>query len=155
MAPPAVIACIIGPVFLIFFIKLKEGIIRAVRRYIGPRLIAFGMFINPLAIQPLVKRTAVVKYAVQDNFHPAAVNLLHQTGKKGIGSLKVFLIRYPGNVLGRMFIFLPKCRLILQGQICFRKHLSSVMEDHAVMRVNVLIVLAVILMVRGRYKHRV
>ena len=79
--PPAIIISIVRP----FFSKeLEELPIWTFLRYICSWLIAICSFINPLTVEPLIKRATVVEHTVQNHLHSAAMHLLHQTDKQAI-----------------------------------------------------------------------
>ena len=126
-------------------IKLKKRVIRTVLRHIRARLIALSGLVNPLAVQPLVKRTTVVENAVQNHLHAALMRLLHQVDKQFIARLQVRLVRHTVNI--------PRCpRIVLVAR---PEQIAFVGDNLSEMRINIVIILNIILMVRRRNKHRI
>ena len=126
-------------------IKLKKRVIRTVLRHIRARLIALSGLVNPLAVQPLVKRTTVVENAVQNHLHAALVRLLHQVDKQFIARLQVRLVRHTVNI--------PRCPHIVL--VARPEQIAFVGDNLSEMRINIVIILNIILMVRWRNKHRI
>ena len=80
MPPPAVIAAIIWPFFLIM--ELKKAMILAVSGHIGTCLITAHAFIDPLPVQPFIKRTTVIEHTIDDHLHAPAMHLFYKLGEK-------------------------------------------------------------------------
>ncbi len=135
VSPPAVIKGIVGPLVLI--VKFEKTPVWAVRRNVGTFFVVFVTLIKPLAIQPFIKRSAVVKYTVQHYPDPPLVHLFHKTGKKFIAGFQILFMNYPLNVFaGLLVILLP-----------FLENLSAVLTDHRKVRINIIIILTVIFVV--------
>ena len=145
MTPPAVVRPVSWPCFITVVVKLEKAVVRAVLGKICSRLIISGTLVNLLLIQPFIKGTAVVKHTIQDHLHSPSVDLLNQLRKQGVAGFQIF----SGCRTGHIPLRLSVVRSI------FIHQLSSVFDNPAKMRINVLIILAVILMVRRRYKNRV
>lgn len=62
------------------------------------------MLVNQFRIQPLVKRTAMVKDSVDDNTDPFLVSRLNKSRKQQITGLQVFFIRRSGRILACVVI---------------------------------------------------
>ena len=143
MAPPAVVGIVAGP--CVILIELKKRMVRAVLRDVRPSFIVAGHLVKQFSVQPFVKGTAVIKHAVQDDLHPPAVNLSHKPCKKCVTGLQILLCRASYHILGRL--------AVIGGPALQR--LSAVLHNHAVMRINMVIILAVILVIGWRHENRV
>ncbi len=143
VSPPAVISSVVGP--LITVIKMKIILIRTVSRNIGSFFVSGSVFIDPSPVHPLIKRTAMIKNAVQNHFDPASMRLLHQFCKKGITGVKVFPVRYPVDVSCRLTVFRSA---VLQ-------QFSPIVYDLSQMGINIIIILYIIFMIRRRNKKRI
>ena len=139
MAPPAVVGIVAGP--CVILIELKKRMVRAVLRDVRPSFIVAGHLVKQFSVQPFVKGTAVIKHAVQDDLHPPAVNLSHKPCKKCVTGLQILLCRASYHILGRL--------AVIGGPALQR--LSAVLHNHAVMRINMVIILAVILVIGWRH----
>ena len=142
MVPPSRIMGIVRPRLLS---KVKEVPIRAALRHIGSLCIARCILVNPLSVQPFMKGTAMIKHAVQNHLHPATVNLFHQSRKKGIAGIQILLLADAADITGSLGIIrISRCET-----------LSFVQKNHAVMRVDIVVILTVILMIGRRHKQRI
>ena len=102
MSPPSVITVVERPVAVI--VKLEKIPVRTFVRYICSRRVAALMLVNQFRIQPLVKRTAMVKDSVDDNTDPFLVSRLNKSRKQQITGLQVFFIRRSGRILACVVI---------------------------------------------------
>ena len=118
VSPPAIVAVIKRPG--IFIVKLEKIAIRAVLRDICPL------------------RTTMVEHTIHQHPDSPLVCFLNQAGKKGIARLQVLLIRRPRHIF--------MCAVIVR---IFRAHQPvCVLQNHSIMRIDMVVVLTVILMVR-------
>ena len=102
MGPPAVIGWIIRPAVLI--LEAEERTVRAVRRNIGPLFVAFLIFVDPFSVHPFIKGSAMVKYPIQDHFHPSPVDLLHKLLEKFIAGIQIPLVGHTADILKGMTV---------------------------------------------------
>ena len=141
--PPAVIIFIIRPVVLV--VEFKKLPVRAVCGNIGALFVVAVAFVKPFSVQPFVKGAAVVEHAIQEDAHPSLVNFLHKMNEKFVAGFQVLLTDYALHVFGRFGIV----------QLPRRKNLSAVIFNHCKMGIDVIIILGIVLVVRGRYENRV
>ena len=93
----------------------------------------------------------MVKHAVQDHLHPPTVRFPDQPDQKLVARLQILFIRYPLNIFGRLRII----------PASFRKHRTAVFYNFSIinylseMRVDIIIILDIIFMIRGRYENRI
>ncbi len=125
--------------------KREERPVGALLRAVGAVLKAFGISVDALAVHPFVERSAVVENAVDNDAHAVLVRLRNQLCKELVTGLEVFAGGHAGNVLRGMRI----CRVAL------READGRVLDDHAEMRIDVVVILNVILVARGRDENRV
>ena len=142
MSPPAFVGIIVRPSVLIS--EQEEIPVRTVRCQVSPRLIPAVLLIDLLPVHPFIEGTAVVEHAVQDDPHPPLMDLLHKAGKKLIAGLQIFPVRGAHGIPLRI----PVVRRVS------RHKPALIFYDHAVMRIDVLVILTVVLMVRRRHEHR-
>ena len=120
--------------------------IRTVKALIRTGCILFrACTVNMLPVKPFIKRTAVVKYAVNNDLHASFVNFFHQLCKKFITGFQILFIRYPVHIPGCMCITL----------ISLTEQFSLIRYNHTEMRVYIIVVLYIIFMIGRRYKQRV
>ena len=101
--------------------------------------------VNSLMVHPFVERTAVVEYTVQDDMHIPAVNLLAKGGEQGVALLQIFHAGYPADILRGIAVMLfPGLHFMIH-----------IIGDNAEMRIDMLIVLAVIFMAGRGDKDRI
>ena len=143
MGPPAVIGGIIWPAILI--LEAEERTIRAVRRNIGSFFVSFLIFIDPFSVHPFIKRSTVVKYPVQDHFHSSPVDLFHKLPEKLVAGLKIPFIGHTADILKRMAVI----------PVSGAQKAVTVLHDLSDMRIDMIIVLAVIFVVAWGNKHRI
>ena len=143
MSPPSVIVFIIRPRFLSFIKKMKEISVRALRTDISTFFVFRLRFINSFSVHPLIERAAVIEYSVKDHPHAPCVHLLHQFCKQAVACLQIPNVPCPILIFCRSGIVL----------FSFWKNLSSVVCNHAVMRVDVVIILNIILVIRRGNKQ--
>ena len=141
MTPPAVIGLVIRPGRLILEIKVVA--IRTVAVNVGAGLISLRIFVDALAVEPLIKRAAVVEHAVQNDLHAAAMRLLHDLRKQLVAGLKIRLVRHAVNISGRLAIL----------ALALGKKLPVVRNDLAKVRIDIIIVLNVIFVIGRRNKE--
>ena len=98
-----------------------------------------------LPVHPFVEGAAVIEHTVYDHPHPTAMNLLHEPGKE--------------LVAGRQILRVGTAQLIAGGSLIgtgVRRHiLPTILYDHPIMGINVIIILGVILMIGRRHKQRI
>ena len=135
--PPAVVTSVVGPARVPALEKFKEIPVGAVRGDISSLFIPLLALVDPFPVHPLVKRTTMVKNAVEDDFHSPPVKLFHKLDKKLVTGLQVFPVRHPLLIFRRIYIFLH----------AHRERLSAVLHDDTKMRVNVVVVLDIVLVV--------
>ena len=136
VSPPAIVAVIKRPG--IFIVELEKIAIRAVLRDICPLRIAARVLVQKFRIQPFIERTTMVEHTVHQHPDSPLVCFLNQAGKKGITRLQVLLIRRPRHIF--------MCAVIVR---IFRTHQPvCVLQNHSIMRIDMVVVLTVILMVR-------
>ena len=87
----------------------------------------------------------MVEHAVEDDLHPAAVNLLHEMGKILVGRPQVLRIRDAVDEALRVHVV----------HIAFLQELSPVADDFGQMRINVVVVLDIVFMIGRGDKDRV
>ena len=143
ITPPAFVGTVIRPCLLI--LKMKIIPVRTVRRKIRPLCIAFRFFVDSFPVQPLMKRSAVIKHTVQNHLHAPVMNFLYKICKPGVASLQIFLIHYPLLIDARLPVIFSTVR----------QRSSPVFCDQSQMRINVIIILGIIFMIGRRYKDRI
>ena len=141
--PPAVVELVVGPGVLIR--KTEEAVVRALLVHERAFFVALLPLVDPLAVHPLVEGAAVVEDAVDDDAHAALMGLRNQLREELVTGLEVFAGGHAGNVLRGMRI----CRVAL------READWRVLDNHAEMRIDVVVILNVILVARGRDENRV
>jgi len=112
--------------------------IRALLIHISALVEALASLIYSLAVKPFIKRATVVEYTINYYLDISSVSLLDKLCKELIARLKIRIVRYSLLVLGRI--------VIASGII--RKRLAAIIYNNAKMRVNIVIILNIILMVR-------
>ena len=143
MSPPAVVGRIVRPSVLI--IELEVLMIRAVLIHISPLFIAFRILVDSLTIQPLVKGTTMVKYPIQYHANASFMSFLHYFCKKCITCFQILQIGHSVDITGGILVFILP---VLQ-------QFSLIVNDLTKMGIDIIIILNIIFMVRGRYKKRV
>ena len=143
MSPPSVIKLIIWPVM--FIMELKKGMIGTVRRNVSSFFISLLMLINPLPIQPFIKRSAVIKNTIQNNLHSSAVNLFHQLDEQFIAGFQIFPAGHSLNIAACMAVI----------RISRPQQFSILFHNLPIMGIYIVIILDIILMIGRRYKNRV
>ena len=102
VSPPSLIGRVIWPQVLVF--KAEERTVRAVCRNISTFFITLLVIINSFSVHPFIKRSAVVKYTVQNHFHPSPVDLLHKFPEKFVTGLQIAFISHTADILCRMSV---------------------------------------------------
>ena len=87
----------------------------------------------------------MVEYSVQNDLHPSAVNLLHKPDEQFITRLQICLVCRADAVLLRIGI-----PLFSRSQ-----QSSAIHHDLSYMRIDIIIVLRIVFMIRRRYKKRI
>ena len=87
----------------------------------------------------------MIEYSVQYHAHSAPVHLFHQFRKQCIACFQIFFRPGTDLVHGRITVALRP----------LRKRTASVFDDPSVMRIDIVIILNVIFMIRRRYKQRI
>ena len=101
--------------------------------------------VNMFPVQPFIKRTAVVKYAIYNNFHPTLVNLFNKLCKINIACLQISSVCNSVNISCRMsIVMVTRC-----------KNFSFIRDYHCNMWIYIIIILYIIFMIRRRYKQRI
>jgi len=135
MSPPSVIVPVIRPVFTV---EIKKVPIRTVAAHIRPFGIIRVLIVNMLTVHPFIKRTAVVKHAIENNLHAPAVDFLCQPGKKRITGFQIPAVRHSGNKPSRALV----------GRFTIRQTVPLVINYFPVMRIHIIIILYIILVIR-------
>ena len=143
VAPPAVVIIIIGP--LVGVVEFEEIPVGALLRHIGALLVIPVALIEALPVQPFVEGSAVVEHAVQQDAHAPLVDLLHEVDEKLVAGLQILLIHHALDIL----------RGLLVVQLAGGQKLPAVIFYHCKMRIDIVVVLAVILMVGRGYENRI
>ena len=134
MSPPAVICMVVWPLVMI---ETEIIVIRAVLVHVCALGISLGIFIDALPIEPLVERTTVIEYAVQNNSHASSVCLFHHLGKEFVGSLQVRFVRHTVDVFGRKTVF----------ALVVTKKFPFVIHNFADMGIDVIVILNIVFVV--------
>ena len=143
MSPPSIVIRIVWPCILI--VEFEKITVRTVCGNICSFFISWLILINPLTIQPLVKGTAVIKHTVQNDLHPPTVYLFHKFCKKTVAGFQIFLICHTTDVFCCMgIILISRCQ-----------HFPTVFYNLSIVRINIIIILYIVLMIRRRYKNRI
>ena len=140
MTPPSVIVKIIWPCI---FKKLKKVLIWTSIRHISTLFISFLFLVNLFSVKPLIKRSAVIENAVYYNFHPALMGLFYKLCKQKIACIKIFDI---SNSVYEL------CCFPIISNIFFQS-IAPIFYNFTKMRINIIIILNIIFVVRRRYKH--
>ena len=139
VAPPAVVIPVVRPLAPE---ELEVVMVGGILADIGSGLIVPVAFVDFFPVQPLVEGAAVVEDPVQDDLDALAVGQGDEVGEIGIGHLEILLIRNACNVLRRVGIV----------RIPVRNGLPAVVYNLRIMGVDVVVVLNVVLVIRGRYE---
>ena len=135
MRPPSIISRIIRPAILIM--KIKEIAIRTVCRYISSRCITFLSFIYSFSVHPLIKRSTMAEYSIQNNLHATFVQFFHKLCKHLITCLQIALICHTPDIFcGMCIISILRC-----------KQSVTVFNDLSVMRIHIIVILTVVFVV--------
>ena len=101
--------------------------------------------INPLMIHPFVEGAAVIEYAVQNDAHAAAVQFPAQDRKQFITLFQVFHTGNPADIFRRVTV------VLFPGL----HNMVHIIGNDAEMRINMLVILAVVFVAGRRNKNRV
>ena len=135
VSPPAVVAVIKRPG--IFIVKLEKIAIRAVLRDICPLRIAARVLVQKFRIQPFIERTTMVEHTVHQHPDSPLVRFLNQAAKKAS-----LASRFCSSAV-RVIYLCARSLSVSSG------HTSvCVLQNHSIMRIDMVVVLTVILMVR-------
>ena len=136
---------IVRPVIRVLFVEPEVAPVRAVRRYVRPLGVIILGFIYPFPVHPFIERTAMVEHTVQYDLHSPPVKFFHQPYEELVAGFQV-------PAVGRALLVLARFGVIGHA---FGQDLSSVFQYHSVVRVDIIIILDIIFMVRRRYEQRV
>ena len=143
MPPPALIGRIVRPCILI----LKPEISAVIAVFVDIRAILIHriLVVDLLSVHPFVERAAVVKHTIQNHADSARMCFLHKLYKQLVARLKILSGSHT-LLIFRRFAVVPVAR---------RETFTAILDDPAVVRIDIVIILAVIFMVGGGDKQRI
>ena len=142
IAPPALVhraAAVAG------IIETEIGTVGTVDALEGTGLETGLSQIDPLVVHPLVEGSAVVEHAVQDDAHAAAVKFLAEGGEERVALFQVFHAGDAADILRRVAV------MLFPGL----HDMIHIVGDDAEMRINMLVILAVVFVAGRGDKDRV
>ena len=148
IAPPLLVAVVVRPGLVTVIAERKIIVVRAVLALVRTRGISIGLILIVIeagTVHPLVEGAAVVEDAVDDDTHAAGMAGLDELDEELVAGLEVFTARGADRVAGRAgVVVLP---VLDEG--------ATVLHDLSDMRIDVVVVLRVVLVVRRRHEKRV
>ncbi len=148
IAPPLLVAVVVRPGFVTVIAERKIIVVRAVLALVRTRGISIGLILIVIeagTVHPLVEGATVVEHTVDDDTHAAGMAGLDELDEELVAGLEVFTTRGADRVAGRTgVVVLP---VLDEG--------AAVLHDLADMRIDVVVVLRIVLVVRRRHKKRV
>ena len=87
----------------------------------------------------------MIKHTVQDHLHPPAVDFFYQLCKQRVACFQIFPVSRPNHI--------ALCLSVVRTVWIYQR--TAVPDNPAKMGIDMLVVLAVVFVVGGRYKHRI
>ena len=125
--------------------KIEKIMIGTVLADIGTFFISFLILIDPFSVQPFIKRTTMIEHSVQNNTNVSLMCLLTQLCEQLVAG---FQIPETGNTAD-ITAGIPVVMSTLTQQFSF------ILQDHTIMRINIIVILNIILVIGRRYKQRI
>ena len=148
IAPPLLVAVVVRPGLVTVVAERKIIVVRAVLALVRTRGISIGLILIVIeagTVHPLVEGAAVVEHTVDDDAHAAGMAGFDELDEELVAGLEVFTARGADRVAGRAgIVILP---VLDEG--------AAVLHDLSDMRVDVVVVLRVVLVVRRGHEKRV